>query len=401
MKIKDVEVIFCSAGEILGDDLLKPIPGSGFEPRNWTFAKITTDTGLVGWGEGTDYPGEDVIGFAAKELARFIVGEDPLNIERLWERMYAAAYGGTGKIYNCAISMIDHALWDIAGKAFGAPVYNLLGGRCRDRIRLYGHIFLYNPTMGDGTYKKELEPWEDRAKQLKRDGYTALKMFGPMAAARINRTITNKELRETVDAVKKVRDIVGDDIDICMDINGRLDVLSAIKLCRALEPFNMLFVEDPVRQDIGAEAMRRVKMSTKTPICTGENLYNVWGFQEYFDKNAVDIIMPDLCHCGGITQGKKIASMAWTYLAQFAPHNPNGPISSLVSAHVCASIPNFLVLEFVHPDVPYRDRIMTNPLKVKDGYLELPATPGLGADLIEKEIEKHPFRKMAFYGTYP
>jgi galactonate dehydratase len=392
MKIRSVDVMFCSAGEISGDDLLKPVSGAGFEPRNFAFVKITTDNGLVGWGEGTDYPGEDVIGFAAKELSRFIIGEDPLNIERLWERMYIAAYS-SGKVYNCAISMIDHALWDIAGKALGTPVYNLLGGRCHDKIRLYAHIFLYNPSVG------ELEPWEERARQIKREGFTALKMFGPISAARINRTITNKEIRETVQAVKKVRDIVGEDMDLCMDVNGRLDTLGAIRLCRALEPFDMLFVEDPVRQD-NAEAMRRVKMSTKTPICTGENLYNIWGFREFFEKNAVDIIMPDLCHCGGITQGKKIASLAWTYYAQFAPHNPNGPISTLVSAHVCASIPNFLVLEFVHPDVPYRDKIMTNPLKVKDGYLELPTTPGLGTDLIEKEIEKHPFRKMAFPGMY-
>ena len=394
MKIRNVEVLYCSAGEVSGDGVLEAMPGSGFEPRNWMFTKITTDNGLVGWGEGTDYPGEDVIGFAVKELSRFIIGEDPLNIERLWERMYIAAYS-SGKIYNCAISSIDHALWDIAGKALGAPVYNLLGGRCHDKIRLYGHMFLYNPSVG------ELAPFEERAKQLKREGFTALKMFGPAAPIQhMNRVITPKELRDTVEAVRKVRDEVGDDIDICMDINGRLDTLSAIKLCRALEPFNMLFVEDPVRQD-NAEAMRRVKMSTKTPICTGENLYNIWGFREFFEKDAMDIIMPDLCHCGGITQGKKIASMAWTYYAQVAPHNPNGPISSLVSAHVCASIPNFLVLEFVHPDVPYRDKIMTNPLKVKNGYLELPTTPGLGTDLIEKEIEKHPFAKMSFPGTYP
>jgi galactonate dehydratase len=200
--------------------------------------------------------------------------------------------------------------------------------------------------------------------------------------------LDNETIRNTVEKVSAIRKEVGDDVDVCIDLNGLYNISSAVKLGRALEPFNLLFYEDPINQIEGAADMRRVKESVEIPICTGEELYNAFDFRRFLELNAVDVLMPDLVHCGGISQAKKIASMGEVYHVPIAPHNISSPLATIISAQVCASIANFLVLEFTEPDVPWRDEIISEPLKVRNGYLELPTKPGLGVDIVEEEIGK-------------
>jgi galactonate dehydratase len=197
-------------------------------------------------------------------------------------------------------------------------------------------------------------------------------------------------VRNTVQKIKAIREAVGPDIAIMLDVNNLLNVPSAIKLGRALEPFNLLFYEDVVRQDEGMLDVRKVKAAVKVPISSGENLYNVWQFREALELDAIDIVELDCAHCGGIAQSKKIAALAEAYHKPISPHNPNGPLATIQTAHVCASTPNFLILEILWPDVPWVNDVVSEPLKVRNGYLELPTKPGLGIEIDVDEVMKHP-----------
>ena len=357
--------------------------------QNWVFVKVTTDEGLVGWGDATDFPGEPIIAEAVRYLARYVVGESPLNIEKVWNKMYFGMYS-TGKTINGAITGIETALWDILGKVAGLPVYQLLGG-CREKVRLYVHCDAFEE--GD-----KLDMVARKAKRVVKEGFTCIKTHPSQlgtwkrSVVRLNRQMDPETLRCTVDKVQAIRETIGADMDLCIDLNGLLNVPSAIKLGRALEPYDLLFFEDPIPQREGSENLRRVKRDIKTPMCVGEILYNVYEFKQILEADAVDLIHPDVVHCGGLSQAKKIAALAEAYNVPMALHNLNSPLSTLISAHFAAGIPNFLIMEFTHPDVPWRDKVISEPLKVEHGYLELPQRPGFGVEIVEEEVAKHPYR---------
>lgn len=385
MKIREVKSLVCQGGI-----------------RNWIFTKVTTDEGLVGWGEATDWVGENEIAATADFIGkRFLIGEDPRNIERLWYKMYMAIQGG-GRDLSCAITGIETALWDILGKTAKMPLYQLLGGCCYDKLRLYSHCD-GGAEFEEGKSRAEMEADREedvvkRANQIVRDGFTGMKThmsakdgsWGGYPKVRQNRTIDDRTVRNTVEKIRVMRETVGPDVAIMLDVNNLLNVPSAIKLGRALEPFNLLFYEDVVRQDEGMLDVRKVKAAVKIPISSGENLYNVWQFREALELDAIDVVELDCAHCGGIAQSKKIVALAEAYHKPISPHNPNGPLATIQTAHICASTPNFLILEIIWPDVPWVNDVLSEPLKVRNGCLELPTKPGLGVEINEDEVKRHP-----------
>ncbi|MBU1747399.1 MAG: mandelate racemase/muconate lactonizing enzyme family protein, partial [Chloroflexi bacterium] len=271
------------------------------------------------------------------------------------------------------------ALWDLAGKAIGTPVYRLLGGRFRDRVRLY-----VDSAHAD---------YGERAAQVRALGYNAIKFdiddaSNPHKLDEWNWSVTPAELRSMVEQVAQIREAIGPDMDLAIDLHGRYDAYAALKLAHALEPYDLMWLEEPVPPE-NVDAMRRVREGTSTPICAGENLYLRYGFRDLLEKQAVDIIMPDISKCGGLSESRKIANLAEIYYIPFAPHNNSGPLSTLGDSHVCASVPNFLALEFHRfDDASWNDHVISAAPLVQQGHVVLPDAPGLGAELNEEYVKQ-------------
>jgi len=372
--------------------------------KNWTLVKVSTDAGIDGWGDATEWlRAQAHAHIIVDDLAPLVLGEDPFNIERLWQKMWVASYVG-GKDLNVAITGIETALWDIVGKALNTPVYNLLGGRCHERVRLYyDHCDAYGGGFRGGTRwiagDNSLEGVAKQAGWIKDQGFTALKMAPVGLAERpaITRSAGLEAIGATVDKVRTVREVVGDAVDIALDLTNRLDLPSSVALAQALEPYHLLFLEDPIRQDESPGSYRRLKDATRTPIGTGENLYTAWSFRNYLELGALDVVLPDICHTG-VLQAKKIAALAEAFHVPVAPHNPNSPLSAVISAQVCSTIPNFLALEMygAESEPPWRDLVTDPPVSslVRDGHLELPTGPGWGVQVNEDELRRHPFKEV-------
>ena len=348
--------------------------------RNIPFVKVYTDEDIYGVGEayscGPDKATIEVIGY----FEEWLIGRDPRDIEGLWNLMYAGSRFPGGSVVNAAISGIEHALWDIAGKAANLPVYRLLGGKCRNKIRVY--------QAPRGNTPEELA---GHAVQLiEKYGYTALKI-GPMGPGFQNKP-WNAVVREAADRMEAVREAVGDDVDIGVDPHARIfEPARALELCQALKPYNPLFVEEPLRPE-NYEAMAKLSQHTDVAIATGEMLYTRYEFRDLINLQAVDIIQPDICLTGGLWEMKKIAALAEANYISVAPHNPCGPVATAVNVHFAASTQNFLVLEYHPDDEGLRRDLVDEPMKLVDGYLELPERPGLGVDLIEDVMDKHPYQ---------
>lgn len=356
--------------------------------RNWPFVKVETDEGIYGIGEayscGPDKATVEVI----RDFEEWLVGKDPRDIEGLWHQMYAGSRFPGGMILNAAISGIEHALWDIAGKAARLPVYRLTGGKCRQKIRVYQSV------AGDSP--QELS--EHAQKLIETYGYTALKM-GPLPP---NWQVMAwpEALRKTEARVNAVRDAVGDDIEIGLDPHARLfETARALELCQAVAPMRPFFVEEPLRPE-NYDALARLSQQCDLMLATGEMLYTRHEFRELLALQAVGIIQPDICVTGGLWEMKKIAAMAEAHYVSVAPHNPCGPVATAVNVHFAASSQNFIVLEY-HPDdaSPRRD-IVDEPMKLIDGYLELPERPGLGIDLNWDLVDQYPYRSWHRAFTY-
>ena len=350
------------------------------------FVRIHTDQGIVGTGECI-HGGAGIQGIIAS-LGSLILGEDPMNVDRLFEKMRRARVfdGAASGNFVTAITGLEIALWDLVGRATGLPVYALLGGKFRDRIRIYTDCH----AGGDDSPQANA----DKAKQVVDMGFTAIKfdlddLRSPAKFDAFNHTINNAELDAMVAKVAAVREAVGPHIDVAMDLHGRYDTHSGIRVAQALEPYNLLSLEEPVPQE-NIVAMREVKRSTSTPICAGENLFLRWGFKDLLEEQAVDIIMPDLPKCCGLSEGKKIANMAEVYYIPMAPHNVCGPLGTVASCHCCAAIPNFLVLEWHWLERPHwHELVLADPPLIQDGYITLTDRPGLGYDLNEEAAEKY------------
>jgi galactonate dehydratase len=359
--------------------------------RNWVFVKVETDEpGLYGWGEATlEWKTKTVVG-AVEDMSRYLIGEDPLRIEHLYQIMYRQYFWKPGIEGMTAISGIDQALWDIKGKWLNVPVYELLGGRVRDRIRVYNHL-------GAGQMKsmyESTEPQEfaERALMVKEAGYTGIKF---MAVPRTEPIEGVNSVRYAESLVRAVREAVGPEMDIMVDLHARCNTPAmAMQYCQAFEPYGLLFFEEPCPTE-DLEATAQVTRMSRIPIATGERLVGRNQFRELFERRACHVIQPDLSHCGGLWEARKIAAAAETYSMAVAPHNPNGPISTAATVHFALATPNWVIQEMITGDVPWRADVLTEPLVVKNGMIEPPTKPGLGIDVNEKEAAKYPFKPEA------
>ena len=346
---------------------------------NWVFVKVYTDEGLVGLGEGTIASKAQTMSAAIMEHERYLVGKDPRQIERLWQAMYRYARWRGGPVLNSAISAIEIALWDIVGQALGVPIYQLLGGAARDRVRMYAHLGGQTP-----------EETAERARRLVDAGYSALKMGSFVARDGVVRS--SEGIRLGLARVRAVRDAIGPDVDVLIDAHGQLTPVMALEFCERVAEYRPFFVEEPTQpEDVDGLAWLAARVTV--PLATGERLFTKYGFAPIVDRHLVSYIQPDVVHCGGILELKKIAAMAEAHSIDVAPHNPQSEVSTLASLHDSACTPNAVILEHVHQSPEWRHDLFGGPAyEVKGGYVELPTRPGLGLALDEAEAAKHPYR---------
>jgi len=352
--------------------------------RDWVFLRVETDEpGLAGWGEASlGWHTHAVLG-AVRDLEPLLLGRDPRPVELHWQTMTRGPYFKGGIVTMSAISAIDQALWDIKAKALGVPLYELLGGPVRDRVRTY--VNLGSELGGDA---RRPEAWREAALAVRDAGFDAMKAY-PMAPARpLEGTAALREMEALVAAV---REGAGDDADVMVDLHGRTTPAMGIQVGRALEPLRPWFLEEPC-QPGNVDAMVEVARALPVPIATGERLATRNEFREHLEKRACAVIQPNVCYCGGISEVRRIAAMAESSLVSVAPHNPNGPIGTMVSVHLALAVPNFLILEQVRGDVPWRGEMVDQPLETEDGYVSPPTRPGIGVELIEEVAAAHPGR---------
>jgi galactonate dehydratase len=374
MKITDVKTIVVNA-----------------EMRNWIFVKVVTDqAGLFGWGEASLEWKTRAVAGAIEDFAPMLIGEDPRNIEHIYQKLYRHSFFRMGVIGMSAISGLEQACWDIFGKSLGLPVYRLLGGEVRDKVRMYTHL-------GGGDMKSvyqtfDPQPLIDLAHEVVARGYTALKVvFVPYSEPLMGRQYVNQFSK----MFEKLRIAVGDNIDIMIDFHGRTSPAMAIQYIHSIEDFSPYFCEEPVPPE-NIPALRQVREAVRVPIATGERLVSRYQFRELYEQQACHIIQPDLCHCGGLWEAKKIAAAAETYYMGVAPHNPLGPIANAVALHFALSTPNFLIQEDMLSDVPWRWDVVKHGLKMENGYWSKTESPGLGIEVDEAAAAKHPFKQEAF-----
>jgi galactonate dehydratase len=354
MKITDVKTYLMSAARITDSG------SAGWNRRNWLFCKVFTDEGIYGVGEASGWP--RVVETAIKDMTPLLIGEDPFHIEKLWQKMLLAqmGHGMTGIVGSGAMTGIEMALWDIKGKALDTPVWNLLGGKIRDRIWAYPHAAT-----------------PDRALELVERGFTALKTGGVSTA---------------LDRVRAIRDAVGPDVDLMVDIHGPpwLTTRDAIRMGQALEEYDLLFYEDPVApEDI--EALARVADRVDLPIAAGERHSHIYGVRQLIEREIVDVIQPDTGRAGGLMQMKKIAAMAEAHYITFAPHSGSlGPVAEFACLHLLSTLPNFLIMEHLQDDVPQRYEVVDPIPQIVEGHILVPDRPGLGVDIVEEAIVKYP-----------
>ena len=347
----------------------------------YLFVRIRTDSGLTGIGESGAWGYLEASAAAADKFGRYLVGKDPLLIEHHWQYMYRFSHFRGAAIMG-AISAIDIALWDIAGKHFGVPVYQLLGGKTRDRARVYYHVF--------GETKEELL---QGVRDAKAQGFTAVGHLTPFLDE--DRSVpyfkTHAEkMQDAIDTVGAYREAVGDEVDLCIEIHRQLTPAEAIVLGRGIEEFHPMFYEDPVPPD-NFDAMELVARNISIPIATGERFHTIHEFQMLLQRGAVQYVRPDVCMAGGITHSKKIAALAEAHYVGVVPHNPLSPVSTAACLQLAACIPNFAIQEYpTGEDRPPKSEIVASRLQVEDGFLVIPDAPGIGIELAEDAQEKYP-----------
>ncbi len=332
------------------------------KPR-WLFLKVHTNAGIVGLGEPLLEGRAKTCATAVEEIAPYLIGKDPRRVVHHWQAIYRHAFYRGGPILTSALSGIDQALWDIKGKALGVPVYELLGGPTRDRVRVYLHA---------------ASPEAIRAGI--RRGFTAFKT-GPRGGRPARIIETPGYVERVAEQFAALRDAAGPEADIAIDFHGAVPPATAKLLIKALEPYQPFFVEEPV-QCQNVDVLADIARGTFLPIATGERLFTKWGFREVLEKRAAGILQPDLCHSGGITEVRLIAGMAEAYYAAIAPHNPMGPISLAAGIQIAASIPNFLCQE----QVTLGEGYIKEPFAIEEGYIRIPTRPGLGIELDEDAL---------------
>jgi galactonate dehydratase len=373
---------------------LKPILADGGH-RIFVFVKVETDQpGLHGWGEASLEGKPRAVAGCIEDMETMIRGEDPRRVEHCWQILYRSGFWRLGVIGLSALSGIDQALWDIKGKEAGKPIYDLLGGRVRDKVRRYTHFGGDTPEAmaADALAKKE-------------KGWTAVKTV-PVPLTRI---LDGPPVLKAAEAsLRATREALGDDTDILLDLHGRLTPQMAIQYGKCFEDYHPLFLEEPAQAE-NPRAMARIARALTTPIATGERLFTRWGFREILEEEAASLLQPDTCHAGGISEVRRIAAMAEVYYAGLAPHNPYGPVSTAACVHVDFAAPNFVIQEMVDPDTaPAAMELVKDPLPVVDGHILPPDRPGLGVEVDEEACARRApdFTKAAggqvvrSYGAY-
>lgn len=392
MKIKSIESLHCDAGW-----------------RNFSFLKIATDDGLVGYSEYNESYGSKGVSGVIEKLAPLLIGQDPLRHELIFAHLYATTRQAPGGINSQAIAAIENALMDIMGKALGVPVHALLGGAVRERLRLYwSHCGTYRMSEATAAHlgKPVLQSLDDVAQlgaEVRESGLTALKcnifMFpdGPFmhmpGFARDPDAPQVPELnaeRDVITALKEqmaaFREGVGPDVDILLDLNFNFKIEGYLKVARALEPYELFWYEIDLYDPKGLALIRQ---ASRTPIASCESLFGTREFRPYFEHQSMDVAIIDV-PWNGIWQSAKIAAMADAYEVNVAPHNFYGHLSTLMSAHLCAAVPNFRIMEIDIDDVPWKDDLVTQPPTIQDGHLLIPQGPGWGADVNEDAVRAHP-----------
>ena len=355
---------------------------------NWLFVKVSTDEGLYGWGEGSLHGAIESVETAIHELEPVLVGQDPSGVERHWQAMYHAWRWRGGPTLFTAMGALDIALWDLEGKRLGVPVYRLLGGPFRDRLRVYASHWL----AGVDTPEQAREG----AREAIRRGSTAFK-WGPFNAKRL-RENEARAIAHAAELMAAAREGAGPDVEIFVECGERLSPRTAVMAAQAFAPYRPGWFEEPIPFE-NAKAMARLQQEMPVPIATGERLLSRWEYRELLEGGGCKIIQPDVMHAAGITEVRKIATMADTYYIPVAPHNPGGPICTLAAMHLAAAIPNFYILEQMEDERPLRDELCTNPVRLRDGFFELPTTPGLGTDLRLEVLKERPFRPQPISGS--
>ena len=383
MKITKIETHVCNA-----------------KMRNWVFVKVITDQpGLYGWGEATlEWHTRGVVG-AIEDLSQLLIGEDPTRVEYLWQMMYRQHFWhGNGIVRSTAIAGIDIALWDIMGKSLGVPCSKLWGGPVRDYIRTYAH--LGGGRMEDfyETDSNDHNRFGELAIEAVEKGYTAFKTMAVPPTMPIE---GSKPINYAVNNVAAMREAVGEDIDIMVDCHARPSPAMGLKFGKALEPFNLYFYEEPCWPE-SLEGLSMINKALTTPVATGERFTHLAQFKDLFEARGCEICQLDITHCGGLSEARRIAALAEAHRIALAPHNPQGPISTAASLEFGFSQPSYIICETVTEDVPWRKDIVTEGFTIEPkGQIVYPNTkPGLGIEINEEEIKKHPFKQEVLQRTF-
>ena len=357
--------------------------------RNLTLVEVITDDGLEGVGEVRMVNHTEALsGYLAEAVPNHVLGSDPTRIEDLTQRMYRYDYGRAGEIAMSGLAAIEMACWDITGKALGKPVYQLLGGAVRERIKAYAN--------GWYTVGRSPEEFHQAARRVVARGYRALKV-DPFGAGFYE--LERAEKHKAIALVEAVRDAIGPEAELLIEMHGRFNPATAIEIARLLEPFEPGWIEEPVPAE-NLAALKKVAQKVALPIATGERIHVRHEFRELFELQAADIIQPDITQMGGLLESKKLAAWAESYYVLVAPHNVGGPVSTAAALHFAASTPNFKIQEHFNDfaDVWVKDAAPGNP-DVVDGYFALPQGPGLGVTLNKEVIREHP-KQRVFFNLY-
>ena len=376
MKITKVETLVCNA-----------------RMRNWIFVKVLTDQpGLYGWGEATlEWHTRSILG-AVEDVSQLIIGEDPTRVEHLWQMMFRQHFWhGNGIVRATAIAGIDLALWDIMGKIHNVPCHKLWGGPVRDYVRTYSHLGggkmedFYMTAPGDAAR------FADLARQSVADGYTAFKCMAVPETANIEGL---RPIHYAESCVAAIREAVGPNIDVMVDCHARPSPRMGMQFARALEPYGLYFLEEVCWPE-ALDDMAGIQRAVRTPIATGERITGLHGFRDLLEKHAASILQPDITHCGGLTEARRIGALAEAYRVALAPHNPQGPVSTAASLEFGFATPSYLICESVRNDVPWRDDIVQSGFTIEPkGRIVRPSSrPGLGIEINEAEVRKHPFQQ--------
>ena len=358
--------------------------------KRWVFVRLETSNGLYGVAEATLYGESSAVVAELQERRKFYIGKDPLQVEKIWSDWYRDSFNrNTSAVNITALSAIETACWDIIGKQYGAPIYALLGGLIRERVKIYAN--------GWYTHVSTPEEFASKARKVARKGYRAIK-FDPFGT--IYLTADSQEIKRSVKIVEKVRNAVGDRVELLIEGHGRFTPETAIRIAKLIEPYAPRWFEEPVPPE-DLQALKRVSDKTTIPIASGERVLTKYGFAPLIETHVVDIIQPDIINTGGILESKKISAMAEAHFVMVAPHQAEGPLATATCLQLDACIPNFEIQEsFDEFDIGWRNDLVTHPIKIENGYMMIPKRPGLGTGLNMEHVKAHLARDMTDFNLF-